>query len=206
MFQINKIAGKNILPQLLLAIALSGTTIGAGVYTAKQNMETADSLAKHDKWLIVLMAAILVCLYIDAYLQYRKLEKLSATVARKYLKQSVKDRPEMKDFDKVLDNPQAMKDIAILISNSLRPSERKLVDDIISKALAKLHKYERFDIEDAQLLIVSKKIFAKACADIIKIIKEHSSVHPEFIHDVYSALVYSDMIYIVQNPANQHTR
>lgn len=206
MYEINKIAKKSVLPKLLLAMSLSVATIGAGVYVAKQNTETVDSLAKQDKWLIMFMAAILICMYIDAYKQYKSTENLLSVVARKYLKMAAKDMPEITDFDKVLAIPTAMKDITTLISNSLRPSEQKLINDIISKALAELRVCQTSDMKNEQLFVASQKIFAQARADIVKIIREHASVHPEFINDVYSAIVYADMIYIMQPKIQQRTR
>ena len=198
MLKINKIAIKAILPELVLTFALSAVTLGAGVYTANKTVKTTGQITTHDKWLLTLMAFMLFYIYLDTYCRYRKVKNFSAHVARKYLRKSMKDMPEMKIFGNLLDNPKAMKNIATLIFNSLRPSEQKLVKNIVSDTLAGIKKYEKCYLEDEQLEFICKKLFVKASGDITKIIQEHASVHPEFIQNIYKSMAHTDMIYTRQ--------
>jgi len=136
------------------------------------------------------------------YEKYKEAEKFSVMVARKHLRNAMKEMPDMKMFSTVLDNPKAMKSIANLISNSLRISEQEKINDIVSDTLAKLHKYQTCCLEEEELDRIYRKFFTKAREDIIKVIQGHAAVHPEFIQDIYKAMVYADMTYVVQ----QHTR
>lgn len=206
MLKINKIAIKAILPELVLTFALSAVTLGTGVYTANKTIKTTGQITTHDKWLVTLMTFMLCCMCLDTFGQYVKIEKFSTLVARKYLKKCIKSMPDMKNFEAVLDNPKAMKSLTALIFNSLRPSERKMVNDIALKTMADFRKHENPYLEDEEIRVIGEKLFAKAYVRIMKIIRDHATVHPEFISDIYKAMAYADMTYVVQNPIQQRTR
>jgi len=198
MLQTNKIISKALLPKLAITLALSFGVPATCVYVAKQKIKNSERIGNRDTWLMSLTAFLLFGLCFCTYNKYKEAEKFSTIVARKYLKESAKDMPEMKIFDRVLTNPKALTNVANLVFNSLRPSEQKMVKDIVSKALADVQKYEICYLEDEEISAISRKSFAKAREDIIKVIQGHASVHPEFVPNVYKAMAYADMTYIVQ--------
>lgn len=207
MLKTNKIITKSLLPGLLLATSFSVATVGACAFAAKQSAQINGRVTNHDYRLMTLIALVLFCIIFNTCNKYKKAEKFSMLVAKRYIKNASKDFPDLKDFDEVLNNPNAMRNIATIISNQLRSSEQKLIRDIVSDAMEKWEKQEKTDgITNSRLYFISKKICAKACADIAQVLKEHASVHPEFLPNIYKTMAYADTMYVAQNPIQQHTR
>lgn len=207
MLKTNKIITKSLLPGLLLATSFSVATVGTCVFAAKQSAQINGRNTNHDYRLMTIIALVLFCIIFNTCNKYKKAEKFSMLVAKRYIKNASKDFPDLKDFDEVLTNTNAMRNIATIISNQLRSSEQKLIRDIVSDAMEKWEKQEKTDgITNSRLYFISKKICAKACADITQVLKEHASVHPEFLPNIYKTMAYADTTYVVQNPIQQHTR
>lgn len=198
MSKTNKIISKALLPKLVFTLALSIGVPGTCVYVANQKIKNAERIGNRDKLLMGLTAFILFGLCFCTYSKYKEAEKFSTVVARKYLKEVAKDMPEMKIFDRVLTNPKAMQNVANFVFNSLRPSEQKMVKDIVSKATTDVQKYETCYLEDEEISAISRKIFSKVREDVIKVIQGHAALHPEFVPSVYKAMAHADMTYIVQ--------
>ena len=207
MLKTNKIITKSLLPGLLLATSFSVATVGTCVFAAKQSAQINGRNTNHDYRLMTIIALILFCIIFNTCNKYKKAEKFSMLVAKRYIKNASKDFPDLKDFDEVLTNTNAMKNIATIISNQLHSSEQKLIRDIVSDATIKWKKYEKNKtLTKSQLFFISKKICAKACADIAQVLNRHASVHPEFLSNIYKFMAYADTTYVVQNPIQQHTR
>jgi len=211
MLKTNKIITKSLLPGLLLATSFSVATVGACAFAAKKSAQINGRVTNRDYRLITLIALVLFFIIFNTCNntcnKYKKAEKFSMLVAKRYIKKASKDFPDLKDFDEVLTNPNAMRNIATIISNQLHSSEQKLIRDIVSDATIKWKKYEKNKtLTESQLFFISKKICAKACADIAQVLNEHASVHPEFLSNIYKFMAYADTMYVVQNPIQQHTR
>ena len=108
----------------------------------------------------------------------------------------VDEHPEFKPFEKVLSNPRAMKNIATMISNSLRESEQKRILNLACLMEEALET----DISKQKAVFVIKQTHES----IVEIVKEHAKVHPEFINELLAAVAYADTTYVI--PAQQHVR
>ena len=109
----------------------------------------------------------------------------------------MKEHPKIKEFESVLNNKKALKSVATMISNSLRPSEQERVLAVANELLLKTQNTE---IKDQEKIALTKKAYS----EIIKIIKEHAAVHPDFINEIYAAMAYAETTFVM--PTQQHTR
>ncbi len=207
MIKSNKVINAVLLPKVLsLAVLISFVTT-AGIYVTQENKpETADISVKN-VCLLGLVALLIICIGADVYSDYKKHENFSSLVVRKYLKKELGKHPELKQFEKNLVNPKAMQDVSTLVFNSLRPSERKLVAQIILDVRQDLRNNRKYGAEDIDSLKTSKVFICAARNKIVEVLKEHTAIHPEFISDIYSVMARADMIYMVQkNSIKQNTK
>jgi len=115
------------------------------------------------------------------FAEKKQASAFALNAAKVFVKQAIKDYPELQDFKEVLSNPVAMQNVTILISNHLRPSEQQQILDIV-KTLPKQP---------------TKSEFVTVFQKIIQIIQGHIHVHPEFIPALYSEMAHeSHIIYI----------
>ena len=112
----------------------------------------------------VFLTAVL-CLYNNA-------NKFANETAKKYISKKIYECPEYDQFQNVLKNPEAIKRIAVLISNELRENEQKRIAEIINKM--------ELPISDEQIDALGNQI--------VQIFEDHASIHPEFMDHVYAAL------------------
>ncbi len=190
----NKIINKRLLPKTLITGILTLVLLAPATYGAVN--EIKQQQANTIGLLVGAMAIfiILALLYTQRIEAYENHYKAASRIARKYLKQQAQTRPELKQFEAVLNNPRALKAVATMISNSMTESETKQISHIIfelSQYYYKTKKDTFVALKDAE-------------DEIIKIVNEHASVHPEFIQEVMIAMARADSTYVV--PTQQHTR
>ena len=192
----NKIISKRLLPATVIA-GIAIPFLFAVLFNTTFN-ETKDA-PKEDKALSfslsVLFAIFGACfLAIPIADAYSSDYEFASHVAREYLKKEIQEHPELKTFEKVLHNPRALRSVATMISNHLRPSEQKLVMKAIDEMISTKTR------TTAEKIAITKQAHAK----IVKIIQEHASVYPEFIDEVLVAMAHADTIYVM--PAQQRVR
>ena len=188
-----------LLPKVLSLAVIISLVSGASIYVAQKEIFGNTHISKHNMCLLGLVALLVICASADVYSDYKKNENFSSLVTRKYLRKELENKPELKQFEENLDNPQAMKDVSSLVFNSLRPSERKLVTQIVLEVQKKLRDHGKYGIEDTESLKTTKVLLSDARNKIITILQEHASAHPEFIGDIYSAMAGAYMTYIMTN-------
>ena len=188
-----------LLPKVLSLAVIISLVSGASIYVAQEEVFGNTHISKHNMCLLGLVALLVICASADVYSDYKKNENFSSLVTRKYLRKELETKPELKQFEENLDNPQAMKDVSSLVFNSLRPSERKRVTQIILEVQKKLRDHGKYGIEDTESLKTTKALLSDARNKIITILQEHASTHPEFIGDIYSAMAGAYMTYIMTN-------
>ena len=180
----NKIIRKYLLPRVFFVTAL-GVVGGAVVYNAAElKNEVYETNRQHtvtDPFFVACAAllAALVMWYIVG--TYKDANKAAVNVARDYIKKAIKDYPDLADFESVLSNDRAMKHLAAVIANNLRPSEQKEVKDIVLKTD----------------LIFDPLKKEEAYKQIEQVIKNHIHVHPEFIPNIYGEMGYAEHNYII---------
>ena len=207
MIKNNKVTNSVLLPKVLALTVLVSLISGASVFVTKGKLSNDTHIIGKNIGLFGLIALLVICVAADLHSDFKKNEKFLSLVARKYLKKELEEHPELKQFEKNLDNPQAIQDVSTLIFNSLRPSERKLVTQIILEANQNLRDHRKYGTEDAESSKIYKVFLNDARNKIITVLKEHASVHPEFISDIHAIMAKSDMIYMVQkNSIKQSTR
>ena len=208
MIKNNKVINSILLPKVLFLGALIAFTSGASICLVQQKKTTTTGhIAKQDACLMGLVALLIIFSFMDIYSDYKKDDAFLKLVARKYLKTELKNYPELKIFEKVLDNPQAMQNVSAMVFNSLRPSERKYVAQIITEMRKNLKNHKKYDLDTANFSKDTKILISSARNQIIPIIQGHASAHPEFVSDIYSAMACADMIYIMsKNSIEQHTK
>jgi len=188
-----------LLPKVLSLAVIISLVSGASIYIAQEEVFGNTHISKHNMCLLGLVALLVICASADVYSDYKKNENFSSLVTRKYLRKELENKPELKQFEENLDNPQAMQDVSSLVFNSLRPSERKRVTQIILEVQKKLRDHGKYGIEDTESLKTTKVLLSDARNKIITILQEHASTHPEFIGDIYSAMAGAYMTYIMTN-------
>lgn len=197
----NQIINKVFLPKTLLGALFFCGTLGTTMHMAKETIKDKGYIENSDVWLISLTYFAFACFCFVMYTNYKKGTDFSAHLARKYLKRVILKHPEFKLFEDAIYNDKVMANVATFISNSLRKSEQKRIIEIVSSIQKIERKYEdNFTEQELSL------VWNNACNKIIKIFKEHASVHPEFIRDLYKIISYQDMIYMPCNPIQQHTK
>ena len=196
MIRTNKIINKLFFPRILLTVILSVAMLGLGVNAISNTVRNTNAVTSQDRRLLVFIVLILFVSGFNTCNEYKKSEKFAALVASKYVKASMKNMPEMKIFQEALQNPKAMKTIANFIFNSLTNSEQRMVKDVVSKTLANINYCDTSYLTDEKISVINEKLLTKAYADILKVIQEHASVHPEFLPEIYKLMAYTDMTYI----------
>ena len=198
MSKTNKIILKHLLPGAII-VSISASAMlglfGYAVTTDKAPYSAQNKSAVPVNVLIVLFGlCFILCILADSYNTDKKFASL---VARKFLKQTMQEHPEIKEFESVLYNKKALKSVATMISNSLRPSEQERVLYIANELLRKT---QNTDITRQEKVALTKKAYS----EIIKIIKEHAAVHPDFINEIYAAMARAETTFVM--PTQQHTR
>jgi len=203
MMKNNKVLNAVMLPKVLSLAVLISLVAGASVYISQEKTPETAHTPNKNICLLGLVALLVICASADIYSDYKRNENFSSLVVRKYLKKELKKHPELKLFEKNLDNPQVMQNISALVFNSLRSSEKKRVMQVILEMRQNLRDSEKYGTEDTEPLKTTKALFNDARNKIITIMQEHASVHPEFITDIYSAMARTDMIYMMQKNSNK---
>ena len=194
----NKIISKRSLPGVVLIGTCAIISACLFTHTVKEEI-----MSKYDNWqdkalsistlafVVVLGTILLSCPIVESY---KNDYKFASHSAREFLKQAMKDNPEIKDFANIFNNPKALRSVATMISNSLLPSEEKRVLTAIAEMQQYVYRTKAEEVAAAK----------QAHAKIVKVIQEHAAIHPDFINEVYAAMAYADNTYVV--PAQQRTR
>lgn len=197
----NQIINKMFLPKTLLGTLFLCGTLGTTAHLAKDTVKEKGYIENSDVWLMTLTCFALACFYFVMYTDYKRGTDFSVHLARKYLKRIVCKHPEFKLFEDAIYNYKVMANVATFVSNSLRESEQKRIIELVS-SIQKIERKYKDNFTEQELSLV----WNETCNKIIKIFKEHASLHPEFIGDLYKIMAYQDMIYMPCNPIQQHTK
>ena len=185
--QRNKIVSKKVRPRVLaLSAAVVVMLICVAVFNKKATLlEQKHPATEKPVRVLNIVVASFIAYFITCSLipLYRNANKFASKTARKYLAKLMEQNPELKQYESVLQNTDAMKRIATKISNELRNSEQKRILELVNKI--------NLDSTEEQIEKIHK--------EIAKVIEEHSTIHPEFLEHVYGALVNADyMMYVKQ--------
>ena len=186
MEKMNNMILKHFLPAI---IAIVITTTGASYligYKFSKDIKEKQAIERTTAWSPVLVLYALSLIIIPLVGSYKKTKKFAAHAAREYIVDTMKDYPDLKKFQQVLCNRKAMNHLATIISNNLRPSEQKIISDAVFNMKMQLPLPK-----DQEIALVRKTL-----NEVVKVIGEHASVHPEFIDKVYMEMARADMIYI----------
>ena len=163
----NKIINKYILSKLTknIKVFLPGLAIVIFAWCAesKMNAEYKNKSDYHFQISSFATAAFLASVIFWVLSERKSANKFAKTVTKSYLKQAIQEQPELKMFQEIFSNERAIQDIANTLSNSLRPSEKKIVLNIVNEMPEQPTKSE----------IVS------TIAKIKPVIKGHLDLHPE---------------------------
>lgn len=208
MIKNNKVINRILLPKILGFCVIVATSLGVGTTIIQDTKNHPNKqMNMQDQSLLVLMAVVIMCFGGLLFSEYKQGESFSKLVTRKYLRQIFATQPELKIFNQVLSNPQALQNVTQVIFNSLRPYEQKRIAKIISEMHKEIRICEESDANEQEEMQICKLILHNTRTDIVKILAEHASLHPEFMHDIQIALAKNDMIYIAsKNQIQQHTR
>ena len=114
----------------------------------------------------------------------------ASRLVRNFIKQVMKDHPELKSFEKVLDNPQAMRNIATMVSNAIEPSVQSEIVEILRVwDESSQNKY----FTHADDLAMTKK----SCKKLSKIMEKYIKRTPRFIQDIYAAMSHAHNTYVL---------
>lgn len=202
----NKIMKTAFLPKAILIGAFSVVSITPLSYWVKE-ARNADKKVEQSESTLLAMACLAVLAWATLdFRDYKKSKRFSTKVARKYLIELAKSKPELTVFEKVLCNQKDLDNISTFISNSLSAYDQKRIIKIVSSAQETLESYKKTELEDDAIYQIARKLFNSARADIVKIIHEHAASHPEFVSELNKIIACPDRTYIVKNPIQQHTR
>ena len=72
----------------------------------------------------------------------------------------------------------------------------------------KLKNDRKYNLNYTESLINIKKLLNNVRDEIVSVLQEHASVHPEFMRDIYSAMVSADNTIYIMSKINlqQHTK
>lgn len=190
----NKILTKHLLPSFLTGgIAITSIFL-AVIVTGAQELKNKKEVSSQDIFISVVIFGAISLLFCPLIDSYKSSNKFTSNTTRKYLQQIMKEYPELKDFESVLKNPHALKNVATVISNSLRPEEQQRVLNAISKIQQRVHCPAK---EQVVAMLAAQK-------QIIQILQEHAATDPQFINEIYAQMAYAETTYVI--PANQNVR
>jgi len=178
----NQIVKKYVLPRLFviggMGVVMTSAACGVVALTMKHNNQ---SNKKSLLTIPLIGVGFVTAIVIFNTLSDRKYAReYTANTFGKYIGNLMAEKNEFQDFNEVLSNPNAMKYIATVISNSLHKSEQKRILDIMAKAEQYI---EPLDPEEAY-------------RQIEQVIREHTQLHPEFLPSLYSEMAYANHTYI----------
>lgn len=183
MVQRNIILSKKLTPYITIVALL----FGVGIYGAVNSAVSLNRDTKGNKnvgsYILISgfssVGVLLAAMFLFCVLEMRGLaNEFTSRTVRLYIKRLIQEHPELSEFQSVLDNPDALKRLAAMISNELRPSEQKQVSRILDEI-------EKIDPNDAERETKLENIRQ----NIGDIIKSHAMVHPEFIEKVRSVVL-----------------
>ena len=122
----------------------------------------------------------------------KRANKFALHATQNYIKSVIENDSELKPYESVILNKDAMQQIATTISNHLRPSEQQDVLDVI-ESLAKQEKITSKDLDIAY-------------KNIRQIIEDHIHVHPEFMPIIISQLGNADYLAYVKKQQEKNAR
>ncbi len=190
----NKVLAKHLLPSFLTGGIVITSIFTTLIVTGVQEMKDKKEVRLQDIFMSVIILGAISFLFCPLIDSYKGSNMFTSNTARKYLKRCIKEHPELKDFESVFKNPQALKSVATMISNSLRPEEQKR----ILGAIAKIQQYTYRSNEEKVVAMLA------AQRQIIQILQEHAATDPQFINEIYAQMAYADTTYVM--PAQQNVR
>lgn len=202
----NKILNRAFLPKAILIGTFSVISVPPLAHWIKEDKNAGKKVEQSEAALLSMACLAILAWATLGIRDYKKSKHFSAKVARKYLIEATKSKPELKAFEKVLCNQKDLDNISTFISNSLSAHDQKMIIKIVASAQEELESYKKTELEDDAIYQIARKLFNSARADIVKIIHEHAASHPEFVSELNKIIACPDRTYIVKNPIQQHTR
>ncbi len=114
----------------------------------------------------------------------------ASRLVRNFIKQAMKDHPELKSFEKVLDNPQAMRSIATMVSNAIEPSVQLEIVEILR--IWDENSQNKYFTHADDLALVKK-----SCKNLSKIMEKYIKRNPRFVQDIYAAMANANNTYVL---------
>lgn len=121
---------------------------------------------------------------------YENGNKFAAESAKNYLTKAMKQNPKLAEYQSVLQDSTAMKNIAANIVGELRPSEQKRILQLVNQIEVDATKEQLQRVHD----------------EIVKVIDGHSAVHPEFLEYLHSLLVGVDYVMYVRKSQKENAK
>ncbi len=212
-FNINK-ATALYKAHVLSLLILAGTAFGAGAcgFIEFANKGRSDDIQLRGHILeggFVVGIVALIAVFMSEV--NKKLDKAAANTALKYLKQLFVNQPELKEFENVLSNPEALDKVAAYVFNNLRPSEQQEIHDILGESYLVAHMINQYlknldpkaDVLDVKRITEVEKLKGR----VIEVVENHARFHPEFRNGLKTLLlelnykIYRDEL-AEQNRAN----
>jgi len=175
----NKILQRYLLPKFaifsvyaVVGILLIFTVPSGNEQNSTTMTQTKKSAFSANALNITLAAIIKIAFAYCALYSKKSADTFAMEATKTYIKQTVTEYPELKKFEKILSNPQAMKNLTNFVSNNLDKSEQTAILDIVETLSGN----------------PNKRQLVKAFTGINNIIDEHIQNNPEFVADLYTTM------------------
>jgi len=173
----NKIISKTLRPYIagLSTVTIAMLICVSAISSGASFIEKKYNISKNVIFGTTTFASGLIAYFFLAaiFFMHKSANGFANEVVKKYINKKISENPDYQQFSAILNNPNALKRLGALISNQLWPSDQKRIIDMVNNIELKS------TMEDIDL--VHK--------DIVKVIEDYASVNPEFIKDIYSALL-----------------
>ena len=148
---------------------------------------------------VIIIAGVALILLHSLASDITRANKISEHIMRDYLKEIFVKNPDLKIFEGVLYNKKALHSITTYLMNTLTKSETKEVLDILHQMdgnivytkpkVTKGITAQEFEIAKQRQFKFDRLNHVKKChARILQVIREHASIHPEFINEIRYAI------------------
>lgn len=196
----NKIAKEFFLmPHIKLAAVLllfTGMSVSVGEFGKYYSPKNAVFHNTSESLIVALSALLMLTIYVS---DKKRAKNISGHIIRNYLKEIISENNDLKIFDSVLYDDQTMNSISTYLINTLTESERKEILNILHKMDGNIHytktrpnkdqSISDFKVQQQKQMKFDRFNHVKKChAEILQIIRDHASIHPEFINEIRYAI------------------
>ena len=202
----NKFVNHYSKPYYWGAVFYTGLSILMGVImynysdTPRQKVVFSDGSIGYDNTMDALAVMfIIICLfmaYYSASIIPNSANKKVNNIALKYLKEKIRQNPDLKSYEYLLNNQKAMQIIVNALSEEFGEAEIKRIVEIAKNT----------DKNNSKSDFEEKEIFAKIEQEILNLVKEHELKDPEFINKILLQLSRASYAYPVTFQAQNQGR